>query len=499
MSVSFNNIPSGIRVPLFYAEVDNSAAFTPSDVYQTLMLGQMTSDGTATAGKPVTVSTASMAVKLFGRGSMLARMVAAYRNVDSFGQLVVIPLADDASGVAATGTVTVTGTATESGTLNLYVGSTRVQVAVSEDDTASAIGSAIANEIAALKDLPVTATSAEGVVTLTARNDGTLGNDIQIALNLRGEINGETTPAGIGVAIEAMAGGAKDPTIGADVIKAMGDERYDFIATPYCDTAVLDTLATEMGDSSGRWSYTRQIYGHVYAIKRGTIETLKTFGKARNDQHCTIVGVEPKLASCIDEVLAAYVARTSVFISADPARPTQTGALTGIMAAPSEDRFLMTERQTLLTSGIATLTTVSGTVQIERAITTYQKNSMGDADASYLDSETLHTLAYILRLMKSTITSKYARHKLANDGTRYGAGQAIVTPSVIRGELISQYRQLELKGIVENADLFKKYLVVERNADNPNRLDVLFPPDLVNQLRIFAVLAQFRLQYSSED
>lgn len=499
MSVSFNNIPSGIRVPLFYAEVDNSAAFTPSDVYQTLMFGQMTSDGTATAGKPVTVSTESMAIKLFGRGSMLARMVAAYRNVDSFGQLVVIPLADNDSGVAATGTVTITGTATESGTLNLYVGSTRIQVAVSEDDTASAIGSAIANEITALKDLPVTATSAEGVVTLTARNDGTLGNDIRIALNLRGEINGETTPAGVGVAIEAMAGGTKDPTIGTDVIKAMGDERYDFIATPYSDTAVLDTLATEMGDSSGRWSYTRQIYGHVYAAKRGTIETLKAFGKARNDQHCTIVGIEPTLPSGLEEVLAAYVARTSVFISADPARPTQTGALTGIMAAPSEDRFLLTERQTLLTSGIATLTTVSGAVQIERAITTYQKNSMGDADASYLDSETLHTLAYLLRLMKATITSKYARHKLANDGTRYGAGQAIVTPSVIRGELISQYRQLELKGIVENADLFKKYLVVERNADNPNRLDVLFPPDLVNQLRIFAVLAQFRLQYSSED
>ena len=499
MSVSFNYIPSGIRVPLFYAEVDNSAAYTPSDTYQTLIIGQMLSTGTATAAKPVTVSTASMAVKLFGRGSMLARMVSAYRDVDSFGQLVVIPLADDVSGVQATGTITITGKALESGVLSIYVGSTRVQVTVAEDDEPTAIATAIVNEMNSLKDLPVSATSDEGVVTLTARNAGTLGNDIQVAVNLRGEINGESTPDGIGVAVVAMKGGAKDPAIDETIIKAMGDERFDFIANPYCDTAVLDTLAKEMGDSSGRWSYTRQIYGHVYTAKRGDINTLKAFGSARNDQHCTIVGVEPTLPSCIDELLASYVGRTSVFISADPARPTQTGALTGIMAAPTEGRFLLTERQTLLTNGIATLTTVSGTVQIERAITTYQKNSMGDADASYLDSETLHTLAYILRSLKSTITSKYARHKLANDGTRYGAGQAIVTPSVIKGELISQYRALELKGIVENADLFKKYLIVERNADNPNRLDVLFPPDLVNQLRIFAVLAQFRLQYSSED
>ncbi|ENX5204677.1 hypothetical protein ACFPOW_005226, partial [Salmonella enterica] len=34
--------------------------------------------------------------------------------------------------------------------------------------------------------------------------------------------------------------------------------------------------------------------------------------------------------------------------------------------------------------------------------------------------------------------------------------------------------------------------------NNSNRLDVLFPPDYVNQLRVFAVLNQFRLQYSEE-
>ena len=135
-------------------------------------------------------------------------------------------------------------------------------------------------------------------------------------------------------------------------------------------------------------------------------------------------------------------------------------------------------------------------MRIERAITTYQVNAFGDADVSYLDSETLHTLAYIIRNLKSIITSKYPRHKLANDGTHYGPGQAIVTPSVIRGELIAQYQRLEEKGIVENVELFKKHLIVERDVDDPNRVNVLLPPDLVNGLRIFAVLAQFRLQYN---
>ena len=152
--------------------------------------------------------------------------------------------------------------------------------------------------------------------------------------------------------------------------------------------------------------------------------------------------------------------------------------------------------ETLLNNGIATLYVEGGYVRIERAITTYQTNKFGDADNSYLDSETLFTLAEIVTRLKTAITSKYPRHKLADDGTRYGPGQAIVTPNVIRSELIAQYAAMERDGLVENADLFAKYLIVERNASDPNRVDVLLPPDVVNQLRVFAMLTQFRLQFS---
>ncbi|MBI0320518.1 phage tail sheath subtilisin-like domain-containing protein, partial [Streptomyces javensis] len=131
------------------------------------------------------------------------------------------------------------------------------------------------------------------------------------------------------------------------------------------------------------------------------------------------------------EVAAAWAARTAVFISADPARPTQTGVLAGIDPAAASDRFTLTERQSLLTSGIATASYSGSSYRIERAITPYQRNAYGQADDSYLDSETLHQSAYVIRYLRSIITSKYGRHKLANDGTRFGPGQAIVTPKVI--------------------------------------------------------------------
>ena len=135
MSISFNTIPSGIRVPLFYAEMDNSAAYTPTNTSQSLLIGQKLESGTAEKGVPVTVSTVAMAKKLFGRGSMLTRMVDAYRTVDSFGQLVCIPLVDGQSAGAAAGKVEITGTALEAGTLSFYIGGERLQVAVKEGDT----------------------------------------------------------------------------------------------------------------------------------------------------------------------------------------------------------------------------------------------------------------------------------------------------------------------------------------------------------------------------
>ncbi|TGE92996.1 hypothetical protein DAH50_17940 [Escherichia coli] len=261
---------------------------------------------------------------------------------------------------------------------------------------------------------------------------------------------------------------------------------------------MLNGSVTEMNDTSGRWSYARQLYGHVYTAKIGTLSELVTAGDQFNQQHITLAGYEKDTQTPADELAASRTARAAVFIRNDPARPTQTGELVGMLPAPKGKRFTMTEQQTLLSHGVATAYVESGVLRIQRDVTTYRKNAYGVADNSYLDSETLHTSAYVLRKLKSVITSKYGRHKLASDGTRFGPGQAIVTPAVIKGELLATYRQLERAGIVENYELFKQYLVVERDASDPNRLNTLFPPDYVNQLRVFAVVNQFRLQYSEE-
>lgn len=495
MTVPFNHIPNNLRVPLFYAEVDNSMANSGASSMRRLIVAQVNDDATAEEiGSLAIVSSPAQARQIGGPGSMLAAMYATWRLSDPFGEIWCIGL-KHTEGVKAAGTLTLTGTAGAGGLLSLYIAGHRVQAVVLAGGSAADAAAALAAKVNALADLPVTAQAVGGAVTFTCKWTGASGNDISLILNRLGKSNGEELPQGLTAVVAAMAGGAGAPDM-ADALAALGDEPFEFICQPWTDTTSLDAWKLAMDDSAGRWSWTKQLWGHVYSARRGTLGEQVAAGQARNDQHMTIHGVEPQIPQPVWVFAAAMAARTAVFISADVSRPTQTGALSGIDPSPSSVRFILTERQSLLEYGTATSTYSGGAQRIERSVTTYRVNAYDQPDDSYLDSETMHQTAYVIRRLQSIVTSKYGRHKLANDGTRFGAGAALVTPAVVRGELLSEYAKLEEEGHVENAELFARHLIVERDPNSPNRLNVLFPPDYVNQLRVFALLNQFRLQYA---
>ncbi|MBB5414107.1 phage tail sheath subtilisin-like domain-containing protein [Paraburkholderia atlantica] len=492
MTIAFKNIPSNLRVPLFYAELDNSKANTGATTQRALIIGQMTASGTGTANTPQISQGATEAKSIGGQGSMLALMTAAYRAADPFGEVWYLPLADDPSAIAATGTVAITAAPTANGTLNLYIAGQRVTLAVLSTQTTAQIATALAAAINAVGDLPVTAAATTTTVTLTAKNKGLAGNDIDIRLNYRGAAGGETTPTGMTTTITAMSGGATNPTLTTGLANLL-DQPFDFIVLPYTDSTSLDAIKSFLSSTTGRWSWSKQIYGHAFAAYRGTLGALTTFGTGRNDEHVSVMGFNDSPSPAW--IWAADVAGTSASaLRADPARPLQTLALSTVLAPPLASRFALTDRNTLLWDGISTFTVAQdGTVAIENLITTYQLNSFGQADNSYLEVETLFTLAYVLRQLQSVVTSKYSRMKLAADGTRFAPGSAIVTPGIIKADLIAQYQTLEYNGFVQKSTQFAQGLIVQQNSQNPNRVDVLYPGVLIDQLRIFALLMQFSL------
>lgn len=491
--MNFQNIPNNLRTPLFFAEFDNSQANTATATQRTLIIGQMLTNAAVNPNILVIESSASNTAGIYGAGSMLHNQITAYLANDISGDIYLLPLVDGSSMTAATGTITLTTAPSETGVISLYVAGQRVQITVLSTDTVTTMAAALAAAINAKIELPVTAASAVGVITLTAKNKGAHGNGIDLRLNYQGSAGGESTPTGLGITLGAFTGGAGSPDM-TTALANLGDRTFDFIVTPYTDTTSLDALKTLLSDSTGRWSYASQLYGHVFGAVSGTYGQLTTIGEARNDQHATLLGI-------YDSPTPAYVWAAAVTgavagsLRNDPGRPLQTLTISGVLAPPLASRFELTERNNLLYSGISTFTAADdGTVQVENLITTYQTNKYGDADDSYLQVETLFLLMFVTRFIRTQVTSKFARMKLAADGTRFAPGSAIVTPNIIRAEMIAQYTQLEYNGYVQDSKAFAAGLIVTKSTTNPNRVDVLWDGVLINQLRVFALLNQFRLQ-----
>lgn len=490
--IPFKQIPANIRVPLFYAEVDNSQANTGQTTQRALVIGQMLPSGTATPNVPAISQGADDATSAGGIGSMLALMLTAYRNNDGFGEVWYLPLADDPAALAASGSLAILTPPTAAGTIYLYIGGKRIAQPVQPTQTSAQIASALATTIGATPNLPVSAAASTGTVTLTALNKGPGGDEIDLRMNYVGTPGGEVTPEGLTYTLTPMTGGATAPDMTAG-LDALGDMSFDFIVCPYTDPTSLDAVKVFLDDINGRWSWQQMLYGGFFAAARGTLGTLVSIGTARNDQHGSIMGFNDSPTPAW--LWAASIAGASaVSLRADPATPLQTVPLIGVLAPPVHSRFPLGDRNSLLYDGISTFTVADdGTVAIENLITTYQKNAFGQADDSYLEVETLYTLAALLRHLQIVVTSKYGRVKLADDGTRFAQGSNVVTPNIIRGDLIAAYQQDEANGLVQDSKVFAKALIVERNATNPNRVDVLWPGILIDQLRIFALLAQFRL------
>jgi phage tail sheath gpL-like len=490
--ISFTNISPTARVPLFYVQMDSSQAGVAQTTQRALLIGQTLSSGTASAGVPVFVPDLFTAIAMFGKGSMAARMYHAYISNDPVGEVWVLPLADNSAGTAGTGDIVFSATATQAGTFPLYLAGQSVPFAVSVGDTATVQGTNCAAAINAMAGLPLTATASAGTVVLTAKHKGVAAGALDIRVAYAGIRSGEVVPGGVAYAITAFSGGASDPDLGS-VGTAMGAVLFDAIVHPYTGSTDMGEMKQVMSDASGRWSPSVQQFGHVFTFDCDTSANLLTLGGANNDQHTTIAGTyNSPTPAC--EWAAAWCGAVFPSLKADPARPLQTLPIYGVLAPPEVSQFTPSVQQSLLSTGIALpMFDDSGQAYVCRCVTTYQTNAYGQADQSYLDAETLYTLMSITRQLKAMVTTKYGRCKLADDGTPFGPGQPVVTPSIIKADMVALYNTMQRAGLCENAAAMQAATIVIRNSNDPSRVDVLWAPYLISGLRIFAVLNQFRL------
>jgi phage tail sheath gpL-like len=498
--ISFNNIPDTIRTPGVYTEIDNSRALKGlfPNPHKALLIGQKTSDGSKPSEVLYQMTSDGLADGFFGPGSQLAIMCNVFKKNNPNTELYAIALSDAAAAVAASATIQFSialsaagNSLVGGGTYNLLVDGVKVPVILTSGWSTTDLNSAAKIAISEILQLPVKAsTNAASALCIIAKNAGSQGNFIDVRANY---YTGETDPSGFGdsALITAMANGATDPSLD-DVWSVVADIQFHYIGQPYESATNLSSLESELTD---RFDPLEDLQGQGFLGVRKSLADASTLGNSRNSAYNCIMGMYGSPSSPA-RLTAALTAVAAYNLNQDPARPLHYLKLKGILPPTEADRFNRSERNILLYDGIATyIVDSSGDVVIERCITTYQTNAAGVIDPSYLDVQTLATLSEIRYQYKSRMLTRFIvpRFKLVSDTFPVQPGTNVCQPKTVKDEIIALFTLLRDKGLIENLDEFKENLIVERNASDQNRVDVLLPPDLVNQFMILGGVIQFIL------
>jgi phage tail sheath gpL-like len=462
-NISFDKIPSSIRKPGKYFEFNTTLAVRtlPANKQEVLIVAGRTSGGSVAENVPVSVFSDVQAAQYFGYGSQAHIMASAMLNAYPYVSLTMVGVDDSATGVPAVGTVAVDAAAGASGTLRLYVGNAYVEVAVAKGDAAADIAADLKDAIDNKPILPVTAAVLTDTLTLTAKNDGTCGNDIGLAYTAANDCCALT--------VTAMSTGSGDPDI-TTALSTVFAEQYTKICVPWTVSEQLEDLSDHLESVSGPLEQRPGVGVFGYT---GALADSVTLAAGLNDGRivCAYLRGTRSLPMEVAAAMAGVMASEE-----DPARPLNTLELDGIHAPDIDDRLSRTEQENLLYNGVTPLEVGPGeAVQIVRAVSTYTVDAQGIDDVSLLDVTTIMTLDYVRKACRTRIALRFPRSKLS-----------IKTPPKVRSELLDVLYQLESLEIVEavadNIDL----LVVERDTQDANRLNAKIPTDVVNGLHVFA-------------
>lgn len=496
--VSFNTIPGNLVAPIVTFEVNSGGQF--ESVSRLLLIGHKTSAGAANLDTPVICPTTTEARRLAGAGSMLDDMVRAVRRNAPAQELWILPVTD--SGTAEVRTITVDDVPANGGQGVIEIAGEPVSLTIGAGDDANAVASALAAAINAYYNplteasLPFTATVASAVVTLTARHKGAFATDIDINVPVLTGANAFTG----NLTIATGTAGAGTPDLSAG-LAALGDDPFDWIVSAFADATNVGRYEALLSDVDGRWAWNRQIYGHVFYPVTGTVSEVTTAASGEDDRHVSVIA-RPSGASIPQPswIWAAAIAGRIVPWLSDGALGNVSRNQTGLEViglAPPRDRskwYDYATRESLLHSGASTWKADSaGRVLIDKVITT-QRTTNGVTDTTFRDIQKIGQIVYALRKFRTDLTIQHGQKAIADDNP--GNSGAISTTRDIAATFMHSYREMALSGVLENVVQAANMLQVQRNADNPNRVDIYAPLDMVNPLDIIAanavVYSQFR-------
>jgi phage tail sheath gpL-like len=241
-----------------------------------LLEGQMLDTGTAVDGALIRIPSLRDVDELFGEGSVISNglKVGFACCPNQAMEFYALPRKDASVGATAkaTYTLTFTGPATSDGRIDLYIGdgrwntSTRVIEAMTADDIAAAVAMSLNNE----SGFPYVVTAAAGVVTLEAKNAGTVGNCINPQYNWHQRR--DYAPEGVTMTVAFPVPGTQSSNAASpqlDYTAVLGECCYCCIGMLYDDVYWQDAMIAYIASA---WDCSKpQCFGHGYTYNSGTL------------------------------------------------------------------------------------------------------------------------------------------------------------------------------------------------------------------------------------
>ncbi len=499
MAIGFNTIPGNIVAPIISFEINSGGHF--ESISRLLLVGHKNSGAPAPENAPFRCNSVFDAVALTGKGSMLAEMfIAARRNAPAQDiWMVAVP----PTGTAEVRGIEVASVPAFGGHGVISIAGHEVALTVAAGATVNAVAASLAAAINAWQDpltksaLPFTAAVETDTVTLTARWPGILMSELDIHVP---DLTTGNVFASM-LAVEGLTAGTGVPDLSA-ALAALRDEPFDWIVSPWSDEGNIARYKVALSDISGRWAWSRQSYGHVYTVKTDTTVNLTAYGLAHDTRHVTtfarISGGGNATSPWV--FAAALAARITPWLSdgdSGNVSRNQTGLEVEGVQAPRDAQTWLNDyavRNAFLTTGLSTFGVRSdGAVTIDKIITMQRTDGAGNVDSTFRDIQKIGQIVYALRKFRARLQAEHGQKAIADDNP--GDLLAVTTVRDIRNTVAGVYASMP--GVLENAREFAQRLDVRRNGDNPNRVDIHAPMDLVNPLDVLAANATIYSQYQA--
>ncbi|MGL4987606.1 MAG: phage tail sheath subtilisin-like domain-containing protein, partial [Treponemataceae bacterium] len=387
----------------------------------------------------------------------------------------------------------VTGSASKAGLVTVSVNGKTGSIAINDQSSSEQVVSAITSVINGLDNCPVDATANENTLSITSLINGITGNFNKVFV--------ESSVAGITIEEGETIEGEGTVDL-KSILSQLDETRFNFIATELSDEINLKSLALEL---TSRYSATRQIGGRAFACLRGEVGDLSTQGTIifeaakQNNPHLVLlpqVDSKTPRGTAVDAVelpcvfASSWLSVICRILCDDPSANTLDTTITDITGVDLD----FDSRQFLLENGVCTYRRdTTGTLLIERLVTSYTENTDGEKDTSYLNLQVVETVDAVRTRINSEARKRFKTWKLSKTAENFGSGSKVMSPSVWRSFLAEMYQHTFIQELnwCQDFESYKNSIVVEVKADSKTRLEYIHQPVLIGQFYIAAGLNQF--------